>query len=90
MYSREVGFIRKLEVWNLVTVGKLVWYISSMSDSMWVRWVHGVYTKGENWRVFNAPITSSWAFKKICTVKDRLGQWGIMDLTPSKKSIMSF
>ena len=42
---------------------------------MWVRWVHGVYTKGGNWRVFHAPITSSWAFKKICKVKDRLGQW---------------
>ena len=24
---------------------------------------------------FNAPITSSWAFKKICKIKDRLDQW---------------
>ena len=31
--------------------------------------------EGGNWRVFNAPITSSWAFKKICKVKDRLGKW---------------
>ena len=57
--------IRNLKVWNLVIVGKHVWHISSISDSMWVRWVHGVYTKGENWRVINAPITSGWAFKKI-------------------------
>ena len=40
--------IRNLEVWNLATVGKHVWHISSMSDSMWVRWVHDVYTKGRN------------------------------------------
>ena len=67
--------IHNLEVWNLATVAKLVWHISSMSDSMWVRWVHGVYTKGRNWRDFNALITSSWAFKKICKIKDRLDQW---------------
>ena len=42
---------------------------------MWVRWVHGIYTKGGNWRDFNVPITLSWAFKKICKIKDRLDQW---------------
>ncbi|XP_057550391.1 uncharacterized protein LOC130828425 [Amaranthus tricolor] len=67
--------IRNLEVWNLTAVRKHVWHISSMTDSMWVRWVYGVYTKGGNWRVFNAPTTSSWAFKKTCKVKDRLDQW---------------
>ena len=51
--------IQNLEVWNLAAVGKLVWHISSMTDSMWIRWVHGVYTKGENWRNFNVPIASS-------------------------------
>ena len=66
--------IRNLKVWNLVAVGKHVWHISSMTDSMWVKWVHGVYAKDGNWKVFNAPIISSWNFKKICKVKDRLGQ----------------
>ena len=42
---------------------------------MWVRWVHSVYTKGGNWRVFNAPITSRWTFKKVYKVKDLLSQW---------------
>ena len=47
--KKEDGLgIKNLKVWNLVAVGKLVWHISSMSDSMWVRWVHGVYTKGGN------------------------------------------
>ena len=66
--------IHNLEVWNLAAVGKHVWHISSMTDSMWVKWVHGVYAKDGNWKVFNAPIISSWNFKKICKVKDRLGQ----------------
>lgn len=44
-------------------------------ESLWVRWVHDVYTKGGNWFVFNPPITPSWSFKKICRAKDRLGNW---------------
>ena len=67
--------IRYLVAWNLAAMGKLVWHVSYVRESMWVRWIHGVYTKGWNLRVFNVPITSNWTFKKICKVKDLLGQW---------------
>ena len=39
--------IRNLEVWNIAAVGKLAWHISSLQESLWVIWVHGVYTKGQ-------------------------------------------
>ncbi|XP_057544052.1 uncharacterized protein LOC130823450 [Amaranthus tricolor] len=35
-------------------------------ESLWVRWVHGVYTKGGRWEIFNAPATASWIIKKLC------------------------
>lgn len=25
--------------------------------------------------LFNPPVTASWALKKLCYVKDRLGEW---------------
>ena len=56
--------IRNLQVWNAAAVGKITWYISHLRESLWVKWVHGVYTKGGRWEIFNAPITISWTLKK--------------------------
>ena len=58
--------IKNIQVWNAAAVGK----ISHLRESLWVKWVHGVYTKGGRWEIFNAPITASWTLKKICAVKD--------------------
>lgn len=38
--------IKNIHVWNQITVGKSAWHIHIMKDSLWVRWVHGLYTKG--------------------------------------------
>lgn len=46
-----------------------------MQDSLWVKWVHGVYTKGGRWDLFNAPATASWVIKKLCKVKETLEDW---------------
>ena len=64
-----------LEIWNSITVVKLSWHISTLYESLWVRWVHGVYTKGTNWMLFNPPSTASWSFKKICNIKHKLAVW---------------
>lgn len=65
--SKSIGGlgIRNLSLWNLVVVGKLAWHVLTVSESMWVKWVRRVYTKGWRWRVFNAPITSNWTFKNL-------------------------
>uniref|UniRef100_M1D6V8 Non-LTR retroelement reverse transcriptase n=1 Tax=Solanum tuberosum TaxID=4113 RepID=M1D6V8_SOLTU len=31
--------------WNVASVGKLVWQIVVNKESLWVKWVHGVYIK---------------------------------------------
>lgn len=67
--------IRSLEVWNIASIGKIAWHFSTMQDSLWVKWIHEVYMKGGRWKLFNPPITSSWAFKNIYTVKQKLGEW---------------
>ena len=56
--KKEGGLgIRNLETWNLDVIGKITWHISVFHESLWVKWVHEVYTKGGNSVVFNAPIT---------------------------------
>lgn len=67
--------IRNLEVWNVAAIGNIAWHISTMHESLWLKWVHEMYMKGGKWEVFNPPTTSSWAFKKICSVKEKLWEW---------------
>lgn len=45
--KKEGGLgLRDIETLNLVVVGKLAWHIHHLIESLWVRWVNGVYTKG--------------------------------------------
>lgn len=67
--------VGNLQIWNLAAIGKIAWHISTMQDSLWVQWVHGVYTKGGRWDLFNAPATASWVVKKLCKVKESLKDW---------------
>lgn len=67
--------ITNIEKWNEAVVENWLWHVANHSKSLWVRWVHGVYTKGGNWIVFNPPITTSWSFNTICRIKDKLGSW---------------
>ena len=43
-----------------------------MHESLWVHWIHDVYTKGGRWMIFNPPLTASWVIKKMCKVKDQM------------------
>ena len=71
--KKEGGLgIRNLEAWNVVAIGKIAWHINRLSESLWVRCIHGVYTKDGDWRLFNPPRTTSWALKKLCKVKEQL------------------
>lgn len=78
--------IRNLLFWNQCAVGKIAWHIYTMKESLWVRWVHGVYTKGGQRELFNAPPTASWVMRKLCLIKDTLQCWIVKD-TYSIKSV---
>ena len=51
--------------------------------------MHGVYTKGDRWEIFNAPITASWTLKKIFGVKDLLLTWIGKDKYSIKKTYIA-
>lgn len=46
--------------------------MASKADSLWVRWIHHLYIQDADWWTYHPPISSSWAWKKICEVKDKL------------------
>ncbi|XP_062113284.1 uncharacterized protein LOC133824418 [Humulus lupulus] len=53
-------------------IGKYVWAIANKEDNLWVKWIHTVYIKQEDWWAYKAPSSSSWYWKQIVRVKDGL------------------
>ncbi|XP_074292344.1 uncharacterized protein LOC141619212 [Silene latifolia] len=73
MTKQEGGLgIKKAEVWNIATVGKLVDWIYTKSDKLWIRWVHDVHLKDKDWHDYAPPNDATWVWKHICKVKEKL------------------
>ncbi|WMV47061.1 hypothetical protein MTR67_040446 [Solanum verrucosum] len=68
---------------------KLLWQLSEKKDSLWVRWVHGIYIKADgNIWAHKAPVDSSWYWRKINSIKESMLNWytnGRYNLTPGGK-----
>ncbi|XP_062074820.1 uncharacterized protein LOC133778814 [Humulus lupulus] len=63
--------IRNSLLWNMAAIAKYVWAIASKQDNLWVRWIHSVYLKDENWWDYISPINGSWYWKQIVRVKEK-------------------
>ncbi|XP_074282790.1 uncharacterized protein LOC141607335 [Silene latifolia] len=61
-----------LRRWNIVAVGKYVWWLMQKKDHLWVKWVHCVYLKDRSWQDYKPSHGSSWAWRRICRVKDKM------------------
>lgn len=70
---------RNLEIWNLAAISKTTRHINCLHKSLWVRWIHGVYTKGDNWLIFNPPPTATLTLRKLCRVREKLSHWMTVD-----------
>ncbi|XP_062073580.1 uncharacterized protein LOC133777843 [Humulus lupulus] len=67
--ARGLGF-RKISEWNIASLGKYVWAIASKNDNMWVKWIHSIYLKKEDWWEYKVQPDYSWYWKKLVTIKD--------------------
>lgn len=61
--------IRDYENWNLVAICKLVMNVTTKVDTLWVKWLHQVYVKDQDWWMYNPTTESSLVWRKICKVK---------------------
>ncbi|XP_074319503.1 uncharacterized protein LOC141656489 [Silene latifolia] len=53
-------------------VGKLVNWIYTKADRLWVLWVDHIYMKGADWYTYSPPPDSNWNWRNICKVKNML------------------
>ncbi|XP_074289196.1 uncharacterized protein LOC141614342 [Silene latifolia] len=70
--SKEHGGLGLIDSkqWNIEAIGKLVWWLATKQDHLWIRWVDNVYLKGKDWMLYEPFPSSSWAWRKICDVKN--------------------
>ncbi|XP_074283551.1 uncharacterized protein LOC141608097 [Silene latifolia] len=45
-------------------------WVQQKTDHLWVRWVHAVYIKSARWVDYEPSNGASWAWRKICQVKN--------------------
>ncbi|XP_074298901.1 uncharacterized protein LOC141629876 [Silene latifolia] len=64
--------IKKAEIWNIATVGKLVNWIYCKADRLWIKWVNDVYIKNQDWHQYTPPADAPWVWKNVCKVKEKL------------------
>ncbi|XP_074267542.1 uncharacterized protein LOC141590932 [Silene latifolia] len=70
--SKEHGGLGLIDSkqWNIAAIGKLVWWLATKQDHLWIKWVDNIYLKGKNWMLYEPPPSSTWAWRKICDVKN--------------------
>ncbi|XP_074305774.1 uncharacterized protein LOC141640995 [Silene latifolia] len=89
--KKEGGLGLKQDIiWNKAAVGKLVWWIYTKPDLLWVKWVNNIYLRGSVWQDYSPSTNSSWYWRKICQVMEDLQlayQQQIWDLTANRYTI---
>ncbi|XP_059294807.1 uncharacterized protein LOC132047845 [Lycium ferocissimum] len=68
--------IKSSRDWNIASVGKLLWQLIMCKESLWVKWVYGIYMK-DNINIWEhkPPIDCSWYWKKLNSLKARMQGW---------------
>ncbi|PNX94562.1 ribonuclease H [Trifolium pratense] len=63
-----------LEVWNRITLLKLLWNLSGKSDNLWKKWVHVYYIKNQHIMEARVPDNASWIMKAIMQQREDIRQ----------------
>lgn len=62
--------LRNNKIWNSAILMKVLWNIHSNRDSLWIKWVHGVYLKGRSIWEWTCNKGHHTIFKKIIKVRN--------------------
>ena len=54
----------------LPCMGKHVWMSAAKEENLWVKWIHSIYLKEQNWWTYSPKVSDNWYWKAICKVKD--------------------
>ncbi|XP_074300539.1 uncharacterized protein LOC141631816 [Silene latifolia] len=64
--------LKNLHQWNIASLRKYVWWIEQKSDNLWVKWIHAIYMKNQDWQYYEPSSGASWAWRRLCGVKNIL------------------
>lgn len=68
--------IKSCKKWNVASVGILIWQLTKKEDTLWIRWVHGLYMRGDqNIWDHKPPAGCSWYWRKLNSVKAEMKDW---------------
>ncbi|XP_062093733.1 uncharacterized protein LOC133799749 [Humulus lupulus] len=56
--------------WNKVLLAKYLWALSSKQDLLWVKWIDGVYLKGNSFWSYQLKPDVSWYWRKLCNLRE--------------------
>ncbi|XP_021737692.1 uncharacterized protein LOC110704204 [Chenopodium quinoa] len=66
--------VRDCSRWNKAALGKYVWKIAKKEDTLWVKWLHSIYLKDQDWWSYSPKKSDGWFWRELCAVKDELRQ----------------
>ncbi|GFY97543.1 hypothetical protein Acr_12g0000840 [Actinidia rufa] len=66
-----LGFI-DLKAWNMALMSKSLWNLQSKKDSLWVKWVHHVYTKESPFWDYTPSKEDSQTVKFLVTIRYKI------------------
>ncbi|CAH9071538.1 unnamed protein product [Cuscuta epithymum] len=64
--------IKNARVWNDALLSRTLWNIHKKQDTLWVRWVHGVYLHGRDVWTFAPHNRDSQLMKRIALIRDSI------------------
>lgn len=82
--------LRDLSVWNKAMLSKTLWNIHSKKESLWIRWVHSEYLRGEDiWNIVKNPRISPF-LKNILDIRGDLVSKCAGDISKAKDLLASW
>ncbi|XP_070048614.1 uncharacterized protein [Nicotiana tomentosiformis] len=68
--------IKSCKLWNIASVRKRIWQLATKADSLWIRWVYGVYMRGNQdiW-IHTPPVDNIWYWRKLNSIKSVMTNW---------------
>ncbi|XP_062080816.1 uncharacterized protein LOC133785613 [Humulus lupulus] len=60
--------------WNKAMLGKYLWAISHQQEALWVKWIHSVYLKGQDFWLYQLKADTSWYWKKVFQLRSLFTQ----------------
>ncbi|XP_075096230.1 uncharacterized protein LOC142174347 [Nicotiana tabacum] len=58
------------EWWNKTALCKLVWAVHSKKDALWIKWIHSVYIKKNDFNIMQTPNQACWLVRKVFDIRD--------------------